>query len=178
MAAIETTYGNGGVQTNTQGIPLTSGGDLNSVLAELVRRRMQVQQPEYVAQRPMAAPQRMNVTPEIPSVAGPTPKSALQRAQERDAIIKMREAQQGPPLRYSGSGFNLPQRLEMDDQHMSAYQRQMYLPEKSVFQPEGADTSGDRFDKDQEMKVLEAQLAALKDGQGAGSIMSRSVRGY
>lgn len=177
MAAIETTYGNGGVQTNTQGLPLTSGGDLNSVLAELVRRRMQVQQPDYGAQRPMAA-QRMNVTPEHPSVAAPPVKSALQRAQERDAIIKMKEAQQGPPLRYSGSGFNLPQRLEMDDQHMSAYQREMYLP-KSAVTPERSQKTAEEEEKSaQDIMILEAQLKALKDGSGGGSILSRSVRGY
>lgn len=176
MAAIETTYGNGGVQTNTQGIPLTSGGDLNSVLAELVRRRLQTQPMAVMEQPRMMAAQREPMR--VASVAAPAPKSALQRAQERDAIIRLREAEQGPPLRYSGSGFNLPQRLEMDDQHMSAYQREAYLPKNAV-SPERAPKTAEEEEKAaKDLMVLQAQLAALKDGQGGGSILSRSVRGY
>lgn len=155
MAAIETTYGNGGVQTNTQGLPLTSGGDLNSVLAELVRRRLQAQQAAPMEQPRMMAVRQETVHHEAPMMA--PPKSALQRAQERDAIIRMREAQQGPPLRYSGSGFNLPQRLEMDDQHMSAYQRGMYLPQAAALREGGADTRSDQ----EELMRLAAQLRGL-----------------
>lgn len=75
-----------------------------------------------------AAPRRDAPMPAVQERRMP---SQLERAQERAQILKLQAAERGPRLMYSGSGFNLPQRLEMDDQHMNAYEREMYLPQGS-----------------------------------------------
>lgn len=180
MAAIETTYGNGGVQTNTEGLPLSAGGDLNSVLAELVRRKLQrpAVQVDPEPQR-MGMPMRPQVDTGIRNSPLAPQKSELERARERAELLKLKAAEQGAPMRYSGPSMGNPAmagQLQLDDQHMNAYQRQMYLPQNAGTperQQRTVDEEAQQRERDydnetemgKELLRLKAQLMALQGGR-------------
>lgn len=165
MAAIESFYPAGGVQTNTEGLPLTQGADFSGILAELVRRRMQQPQAQSAYRQPTQAPMREPVMRGWSSKPAPMP-STLERAQQRDALLQIRDRQQ-IPMHYSGSGFNLPQRLEPDESRMSPMQMRMVRPDSAGFAPGMADTLGNRQDAAEDTQdyadVRDMQQASMDD---------------
>lgn len=175
MAAIETTFPGNSVQTNTQGIPIPSGGDFSSVLAELLKQKLLRQRQPEVDQ----APRRVVVQapPEIaPSVVRPPVKSPLERAQEHAEIVKLKAAERGPKLHYTGASYGAPWMagvLTDDPQSMNAFERQMYLPQSSTVQPdyhEQQRQSGVQLGQQGEQlrndrMALEEQAAARRDAQ-------------
>jgi hypothetical protein len=169
MPTIQTTYPQGGVSTSSEGQQLTQGNDLSGVLAEVLRRRLAMQQQAQQGPLLGRAPVQQQA-PVQPAMPRPEPKSELERAQERAQLLKLKAAEQGPLMHYSGSGFNLPQRLEMDDQHMNAYQRQLYLPQASGMREGGADTAEDA------QAEYEARIAAQLRAAGINP-MTGAARG-
>jgi hypothetical protein len=170
MPTIQTTYPQGGVSTSSEGQQLTRGNDLSGVLAEVLRRRLAMQQQEQQGPLLGRAPVQRAMEPVHQATPAPPVKSPLERAQEHARLVQLKAAEQGPLMHYSGSGFNLPQRLEMDDQHMNAYQRQLYLPQASGMREGGADTAGDA------QAEYEARIAAQLRAAGINP-MTGAARG-
>lgn len=176
MAAIETTFPGSSVQTNTSGLPIPSGGDFNNVLAELLKQkllRVQAPPPQEVAPSVMrrAAPVRHIETRDAPPM-----KSALDRARERAELLKLKAAENGPRLHYTGASYGAPQMagvLTTDPQSMNAYERGFYTPEASSYQPDynaqqrqqGMVLENQREQQDNDRMALEEQAAARRDAQ-------------
>jgi hypothetical protein len=144
MPTIQTTYPQGGVSTSSEGQQLTQGNDLSGVLAEVLRRRLAMQQ--QVQQGPMLgrAPVQQQA-PVQPAMPRPEPKSALERAQEHAAILRLKAAEQAP-WRYTYGSPNAPSHPEIPIEFLNAYQRQLYLPNAAGMSPGLADTRGDGED--------------------------------
>lgn len=170
MAAIETTFPGNSVQTNTQGIPIPSGGDFSSVLAELLKQKLLRQRQPEVDQ----APRRVVVQapPEIaPSATRPPVKSALERAQEHAAIVQLKDER--APWRYSYGSPNAPSHPVIPEEFLSAHQRRLFLPDQSTMQPdyhEQQNLGKMQLEKqaqqmDIDRKALEEQAAARRDAQ-------------
>lgn len=79
-----------------------------------------------------------DATPPPPMMA--PPKSTLERAQERAQLLKLKAAENGPRLHYTGASYGAPWMagiLTDDPQGMNAYERQFYLPQDSRFEAGG-----------------------------------------
>jgi len=177
MPTIQTTYPQGGVSTSSEGQQLTQGNDLSGVLAEVLRRRLAMQQQAQQGPLLGRAPVQQQA-PVQPSMPRPEPKSALERAQEHAAILRLKAAEQAP-WRYTYGSSNAPSHPEIPIEFLNAYQRQLYLPQNVAMSPEGAQTAEDNFNDHQRKAILKAQLDAIKAGGGTqGTLVSRAVRGY
>jgi hypothetical protein len=75
--------------------------------------------------------------PEAPSRPAPAPKSSLERAQERAALLKAKASSDIPPWRYSYGNPNSPSHPEIPIEFLNAFQRQLYLPQNAQMEGNG-----------------------------------------
>lgn len=139
MPQARTSYGGGGVTTETSGAPVQhESGDLSGVLATLFANKLaaldraRTPPPQPIAAAPMRAMAADRLTP-APAERD-SGKSAidqqLEYAAKRDALLQMQARQNPAPMRMvTGPGI-IPGYVQ-DTNAMNAYQRQAYLPQGS-----------------------------------------------